>query len=402
MIILLTGTDQTGKDAFLQFLFEEPFYSDNVERLAFSDVLDGGDIKLDEISSYGTSKYIAKSKFELSNIWIRSIINKLDSSNALIKVIVDIKTYAEYKTIQIHNPGCIVVEINIGNSTPANTNYPFYYTLNSNSETYREDVFNLIETIQLEWLIEYSKQQPAQRSPEWFNLRKGIFTASNCYLIRNPQAKFFGKSLDQLVAEKKSSKLPAPLNTPAIRHGVMFEDVAVRYFTQFLKPGTRHDDAALIFNPRYDKLAASPDGFISNDTKPALIEIKCPSRNKIDYIPEYYNDQMQLQMMMARIPRCYFLAVKFIRASTMRGIPDNAVCGAIRYKTIFHSDDGEIIQSPQMLYENKYYLNDAGLDDGMYGYFFVSDYYMKLIDADVEWQHTFLDMFNKMRERYDI
>ena len=437
MKLLLTGADQVGKDTFFQFLLEEPFYSDISERFAFADSLKAMAARVygirrptleknKDIKFYADNVYsgrdiikdfaevingqltnipfISQSGFESPNPWVNSVINKLERSIASINVITDLRFIDEYRTMRRYDPECVVIEIRKAGVPLVEHPFPVDYIIHNDSdlETYREAALNLVERIQMQHLINYSRGQPAQCSVEWFEMRKGIFTASNCYLIRNPNSKFFGKSLDQLVAEKRSTTLPAPLNTPAIRHGKLFEDVAVEYFTRFLKPGTRHNDAALIFNSRYDKLAASPDGFITDDVKPALIEIKCPTRVKIDNLPEYYNDQMQLQMMVTRIPRCYYLAVKFIRAPHLDDIPADAVCGVIKYGSIFQTDDGEILASPRKLFNNKAALKRRVGNDAMHGYFYISEYFMELVNADVKWQQTFLMKFYELREKYDV
>lgn len=106
-----------------------------------------------------------------------------------------------------------------------------------------------------------------QRSPEWFEVRKGKFTASNIH-------KLCGKSIDTQTAEtyileklaERLGVITPQYQTDAMRWGEETEPVAfdvVNKFERFLES---------TFKPYNDYFGGSPDGV--NTEK--ILEIKCP------------------------------------------------------------------------------------------------------------------------------
>lgn len=145
----------------------------------------------------------------------------------------------------------------------------------------------------------------AQRTPEWYDLRKQRLTASD-----TAQAIGKGKfgTRDQLVQKKVNEVLGVPDNfprhLPALKWGVMFEAMASRCYSQ------RHHDInihefGLIPHPSLNYYGASPDGITDLGV---MIEIKCPYKRKITGdVPDYYELQIQGQMAVCGLRECDYV-----------------------------------------------------------------------------------------------
>jgi putative phage-type endonuclease len=148
-------------------------------------------------------------------------------------------------------------------------------------------------------------QQPqvAQRSPEWFALRKNRLTASDMAQALD-KGKFGTKA--ELLVKKAFPDAAPPFSTsnPALQWGVMFEPMAARSYQQ-----RHHDivvhDFGLIPHPTMVCFGASPDGITDHGI---MLEFKCPLRRRIDgTIPEQYAMQMQGQMAVCGLEECDYV-----------------------------------------------------------------------------------------------
>ena len=138
-----------------------------------------------------------------------------------------------------------------------------------------------------------------QRSPEWFEARKGKITGSRVggILGVNP----FASSEDvmrEMVREWFSAEREFKGND-ATRHGEKWEDYAVTRYEN--ETGYTVDKAGFIAHEVYDFIGVSPDGLVGLD---GGIEVKCPYWAKAPYsINEKpsYHAQMQVVMETADI-----------------------------------------------------------------------------------------------------
>lgn len=144
----------------------------------------------------------------------------------------------------------------------------------------------------------------AQRSDEWYQLRKQRLTASDIAQAIG-KSKFGSRS--QLVQKKAAEVAGLSVlfrQVPAMKWGVMFEPMAMRCYQQ------RHDNIAvyefgLIPHPTLHCFGASPDGITEMGI---MTEIKCPFRRKITgEVPEYYELQMQGQMAVCGLEECDYI-----------------------------------------------------------------------------------------------
>lgn len=144
-----------------------------------------------------------------------------------------------------------------------------------------------------------------QRTPEWFDARKGMVTGSRVGAILgfNPLMKREDVMQDML------GNSPDLSCNPAVAWGNSMEDTAIRAFENM--SGLDVFKAGFVVHPDYDWLGASPDGYIGSN---ALIEVKCPySQAKRNYpefkriadLPHYYA-QIQIQMYCTGAEECNF------------------------------------------------------------------------------------------------
>lgn len=150
----------------------------------------------------------------------------------------------------------------------------------------------------------------AQRSQEWFNLRKERLTASDAF-----KALTNNRSRDALVRSKAFPDQAKFINSVATEWGKTFEPMALRVYR------ARHGDIpvhefGLIPHPTLTCFGASPDGISDIGV---MIEIKCPWTREIKpgYIPEYYEVQMQGQLAVCGLTQCDYIECKFVPNRTI-------------------------------------------------------------------------------------
>ncbi len=155
-----------------------------------------------------------------------------------------------------------------------------------------------------------------QASSEWFELRKGVPTASRFNMILTPKT---GKPsaqqetlINQLVGETLSL-IPEEgienATTHPMRWGVRCEEEARRYLSLHLNEDITNGGFCLTDDKRF---GSSPDGLIGQD---GVIEIKCPQPEtqvgyllKDDELPPEYRWQVQGHLLVTGRPYCLFVS----------------------------------------------------------------------------------------------
>jgi putative phage-type endonuclease len=163
--------------------------------------------------------------------------------------------------------------------------------------------------------------QPTQRTPEWYQFRSNLITASNAWKAFESQA-----TINQLIYEKcqpikieEAKDLDIKVihnintNTP-MHHGQKYEPLSVMFYEKIYN--AKIEDFGCIQHPIYKFLGASPDGINVDKTSERfgrMIEIKNPVSRDITGIPKKeYWVQMQLQMEVCDLDECDFLETKFV------------------------------------------------------------------------------------------
>ena len=179
------------------------------------------------------------------------------------------------------------------------------------------------EILDIKDKIDYLHSQPQhiQRTPEWYDFRNNLITASNAYKVFETNA-----SRNQLIYEKcnafeKREKniediaTTSSVNVESSLHwGQKYERVSVLIYEKNVD--TNIEEFGCIKHSVYDFLGASPDGIITNPVSPKygrMLEIKNIVNREIDGIPKKeYWIQMQLQMEVCNLNECDFLETQFI------------------------------------------------------------------------------------------
>lgn len=160
--------------------------------------------------------------------------------------------------------------------------------------------------------------QPVQRTPEWYQFRWNLITASNAWKAFESQS-----TINQLIYEKcqpikkfddNGDEDVKMVNTNTSLHwGQKFEPLSVLIYEHKYK--TQVEDFGCIQHPTYKFIGASPDGIIVNkncDRYGRMLEIKNVVSRDINGIPKKeYWVQMQLQMEVCDLDECDFLETKF-------------------------------------------------------------------------------------------
>lgn len=154
-----------------------------------------------------------------------------------------------------------------------------------------------------------------QRSNEWFEARKGKFTASSIHRLMGKLTTQKGKQALDSYSFEKAVEVVYGLEEQQhpsfdMQRGIDLEPLAFARFSDnkeldFIKVKESK------FIPYLDIAGASPDGETNDNS---VLEIKCPRRNKffkliangIHEIDDKYLYQMQMQMLVTDAEKCYF------------------------------------------------------------------------------------------------
>jgi putative phage-type endonuclease len=181
--------------------------------------------------------------------------------------------------------------------------------------------------VQLDILNNMPKIQ--QRTDEWYKMRQDRLTASDTAQALG-KGKFGNKQ--QLLQKKVNESTNASSSSrysskiPALRHGVIYESMALRCYQQRYGDIDVHE-FGLIPHPNLYCYGASPDGITDLGI---MIEIKCPLSRIIDgTIPEQYRLQMMGQMAVCNLNECDYIECDIKEYTNIEEylseIPDNSI-----------------------------------------------------------------------------
>jgi len=174
------------------------------------------------------------------------------------------------------------------------------------SEYKVDDILPIIKRIikdkkQLKFLLD--SPQVKQRSEEWYSLRRDRLTASDTAQSMNLGK--FGTRNELLLKKAFPDNYPnLSMNIPPLRHGIMFEAMTARCYSQSYNDILIHE-FGLIPHPTLSCFGASPDGITDLGV---MVEYKTPYRRKItETIPEQYELQMQGQLAVTNLSECDYV-----------------------------------------------------------------------------------------------
>jgi len=162
--------------------------------------------------------------------------------------------------------------------------------------------------------------QPVQRTPEWYQFRWNLITASNAWKAFESQS-----TINQLIYEKcqplkdftvepEDEEIKMVNTNTTLHWGQKYEPLSVMLYEDIYN--SKVEDFGCIQHPKYNFIGASPDGIVieSNTGRYGrMLEIKNIVNREINGIPKKeYWVQMQLQMEVCDLDECDFLETKFI------------------------------------------------------------------------------------------
>lgn len=255
-----------------------------------------------------------------------------------------------------------------------------------------------------------SQNLPAQRTKEWFKMREGKITGSECYICFDNV--LFGKDLNTLISEKKGEKTNVFINNKYVFHGTLLEEVAVKLYE--ILTGTLIVESGFIEHPKYDFLGASTDGFIIDykNLSGKCIEIKCPySKRPLNILPEYYWFQMQLQMECNDIDECDYFCCRidkslsyseFLSTENPKTIIVETLSGKYHYMEIFNIESKytKIYKFDNEKF-HEFLLDIENNSDKIKKIYYckIDDWYKKRILRDKKWFNEIaLEKFSKIND----
>ena len=158
---------------------------------------------------------------------------------------------------------------------------------------------------------------PAQRTKEWYEFRQNRLTASDMGTVMgsNPYS-----NRNKLIAKKCGYDEPF-FSSPAIKHGIKFEDVAIHIYEK--RNNVSVHEYGCIPHPKIPHFGASPDGIcdvnsVNKEYIGRMLEIKCPKSRVInEFVPSYYELQVQGQLEVCNLELCDYLECSITEYSTI-------------------------------------------------------------------------------------
>jgi putative phage-type endonuclease len=152
------------------------------------------------------------------------------------------------------------------------------------------------------------KPQPVQRTPEWYEYRRSLITASCAYKALGSDAK-----IRELMKRKNEPCVQSTCTEGPMHWGVKYEPVSVQYYTHVNQ--TKIEEFGCVTHDVLTFLGASPDGINVSEASPLygrMLEIKNPFSRELTGIPKKeYWIQCQVQMEVFDLEGCDFLETVF-------------------------------------------------------------------------------------------
>ena len=152
--------------------------------------------------------------------------------------------------------------------------------------------------------------QPVQRSPEWYEMRNSMLTASDFYkALSTPRAK-------ESWAQQKSATntTQTAFSSASCNHGIKYEECCRKIYEML--NNVQVEEFGCIRHPSIPYLGASPDGICNehcDEYVARAVEFKAPFSRKIvsGEVPRKYAIQVQGQLEVLDLDICDYFAVSY-------------------------------------------------------------------------------------------
>ena len=157
--------------------------------------------------------------------------------------------------------------------------------------------------------------QPKQRTPEWYEMRNNLITASNIWKCLSSQANINSIIYEKCEPLENTNYSRMSTNTESATHwGVKYEPLTVMVYEHMFQ--TKIEDFGCIQHQEHSFIGASPDGINTDPTNiekyGRMLEIKNIFNREITGIPkEEYWIQCQVQMETCDLDECDFVETRF-------------------------------------------------------------------------------------------
>jgi hypothetical protein len=186
----------------------------------------------------------------------------------------------------------------------------------SGNRNFREIQSKNISNDTLRNQIEKLKQipQPAQRTPEWYEFRNGLLSASNLWKAFVTESQMNSLIYEKCKAIHHVNTENTYVNTESSLHwGVKYEPVSVIVYESMFQ--TKLSEFGCIRHEKYPFIGASPDGINCDESTKLygrMVEIKNIVNREITGIPKLeYWVQTQIQMETCDLEECDFFETRF-------------------------------------------------------------------------------------------
>lgn len=244
------------------------------------------------------------------------------------------------------------------------------------------------------------KPQPAQLTPEWFNLRKNCITASSMssLLIRDKMTcknyvelynlqetfKYDGKCCNPYSSKYEYFKNKVIGSTfkgsTATFWGQKYEPIVQQIYA--INNNTSVMEFGLLQHDRIPFISCSPDGITPQGI---MIEIKCPFRRQITGIPPfYYFIQCQCQLEVCDLEYCDFTEYGFTEFSTQEEWLDEETLTCDVYNRGLFIQIEKLDEYSNIMGQenNDYFYPESKFIDDVNALIGWADYYMSNIKKD--------------------
>ena len=189
----------------------------------------------------------------------------------------------------------------------------FHFMRNKNPRSYCDTrIIDNVDKKRVDKLFEYykTKEQPDQRTDEWYQFRYNGLTASSIYKSFDSQANINSIIYDKCKPLKKHHGVN--IDSP-FHNGHKYEPLSILIYETI--HNTKVEEFGCITHKEHKFIRASPDGINTKRDNPRygrMLEVKNPVSREITGIPKKaYWVQMQIQMEVWDLNECDFLETSF-------------------------------------------------------------------------------------------